>query len=64
MENKSTPPIKNLIASATDYPSSLISFSNSDGTTMGFILVKSEATNIMDATSKSKPGNDITSETI
>ena len=53
--HKNTLPFRNFIASATGYLSFLIFFSNCNETTM--------ATNIMDGTGNSIPGNDIASET-
>ena len=59
---KNTPPLRNLISSATDYLSSLSSFSNCGDTTMDYILVKSEASNMMYGTGNSISGNDVSSE--
>ena len=48
--HKNTRPFRNLIASATDYLSSLSSFYNCDNNTMYYIMVDSEATSLMDVT--------------
>ena len=61
--HKNTAPFRNLIASATDYLSILRFFSNCDETTMDYIMVIYEATNVMDSTGNSRTGNDIASET-
>ena len=61
--HKNTPPLRNLITSATDYLSSLISFKNCDDTKLYSIIVKYEATNITSVTGNSRPGNVINSET-
>ena len=55
--------MRNLITSATDSLSSLISFSNCDDTTVHYIIVKSEAKNITYGTGNSKSGTTINSET-
>ena len=53
---------RNLIASANDYLSYLRFFLNCDDPTMDYILVNSEATNLMDGTGKSRSGNYIASK--
>ena len=63
MDTKNDSPFINLIASATDYLSSLRSFSNCDDTKMDSILVNSEANNMTDGTGNSISGNNISSET-
>ena len=55
--------MKNLITSATDYLSFLISFSKFDNTTVYYIIVNSEATNMNAGTSNSISGTAIDSET-
>ena len=45
--HKNIPPSRNLITSATDSLSSLISFPNCDGTTVDYSTVKYEDTNMM-----------------
>ena len=61
--HKNTPPFRNLITSATDYLSSLIIFSNFDDTTVGCIIVNSEATNLNTVIGNYISGTDIASET-
>ena len=61
--HKNAPPFRNLITSANDYLSSLISFSNCDNTTEHFIIVKYEAINMTSDTGKSRSGTAIDSET-
>ena len=53
----------NLIISATDSLSSLISFSNCDDTTVDSIIVNSEGTNMTSGTENSISGTAIDSET-
>ena len=48
--HKNTPPFRNLIKSATDSLSSLISFSNCYDTTVDYIIVKYEASNMTSGT--------------
>ena len=60
--NKNTPPFINLITSATDSLPFLISFSNDDKTTVVYIIVNYEATNMDDGTGKSRSGTAIDSE--
>ena len=60
--HKNIPPFINLITSTTDYLSYLRSFSNIDETTIDYIMVKYEATNMMDGTGNSISGNYISSE--
>ena len=60
---KNTPSFINLIAIATDYLSSLISFSNCDYKTVDYIIVKYEATNMTSGTGNYRTGTDIDSET-
>ena len=55
--------MRNLITSATDSLSYLISFSNRDDTPVDSIIVNSEATNITSGTGNSRSGTDIDSET-
>ena len=55
--------MRNLITSATDYLSSLLSLSNCDNTTVDYIIVNSEATNMTDVTGNSISGTDIAPET-
>ena len=50
-------PFRNLILSATYFMSSLISFPNFDDTTVDYILVEYEATNITSGTVNSISGN-------
>ena len=52
-----------LITSATDSLLSLISFSNCDDTTVDYIIVKYEATNMNSVTGNFISGTDIDSET-
>ena len=59
-----TSPLKDLIASANDYLSSMSSFSNFDDTTMYYIMVNSDTNNLMDGTGKSRSNNDIASENL
>ena len=54
----------NLITSATDYLSSLISFSNCDYTTVDSIIVNPEATNMTFVTGNYISGTTINSETV
>ena len=54
---------RNLIASATDSLLSLSIFLNFDETTMDYIIVDYEATNLMDGIVNSRSGTDISSET-
>ena len=54
--------MRNLITSATDYLSSLISFLNSDDRAVGYIIVNSEDTNMTSGTGNSRSGTDIDSE--
>ena len=61
--HKNTLSFRNLIASATDYLSYLISFSNCDDTITNYIMVKYEDTNLTYGTEKSISGTDIDSET-
>ena len=60
---KNTPPFRNLITSATDSLSSLISFSNCDDTAVDSIIVNYEAKNITSGTGNSRSGAGIDSET-
>ena len=60
--HKNIPPSRNLITSATDSLSSLISFPNCDGTTVDYSIVKNEATNMTSGTGNSRSGTDIDSE--
>ena len=53
----------NLIKSATDCLSSLISFSNCDDTTVDSVIVNSEATNMTYGKGNSRSGTAIDSET-
>ena len=55
--------MRNLITSATDSLSSLISFSNCDDTTVDYTIVNSEATNMTSGTGNSRSGTAIDSET-
>ena len=55
--------MRNLITSATDSLSSLISFSNRENTTVYYITVNYEATNMTSGTENSRSGTDIDSET-
>ena len=59
--HKNTLPFINLIASSTDYLSSLSSFSNYYDTTMDSIMVNYEANNLTDGTVKSILGHYIAS---
>ena len=52
-----------LITSDTDYLPYIISFSNCDDTTVDYIIVKSEATNMTSVTDNSRSGTDVDSET-
>ena len=61
--HKNTPPFRNLTTSATDFLSSLISFSNCDDTTVHYIIVNYEATNMTFGTGKSIAGTAIDSGT-
>ena len=61
-EHKNILPFRGLILSATYSMSSLISFSNCDDTTVDYIMVNSDATNITSGTVNSISGNDIASE--
>ena len=61
--HKNTQLFRNLIASATDSLPSVSIFSNCDDTTMDYIIVNSESTNITDDTGNSISEIDITSET-
>ena len=61
--HKNTPPFRKSITSATDYLSSLISFSNCDDKTLDSIIFHSEAQNMTSVTGKSRSGTDIDSET-
>ena len=58
-----TPPFRNLITSATDSLSSLISFSKFDDTTIYSIIVKCEATNMTYSTCNFISGTAVDSET-
>ena len=55
--HKNTPPFRNLSTSATNSLLSLISFSNCDDTTVDYIIVNSEATNMTSGTGNSSSGN-------
>ena len=55
--------MRNLITSATDSLSSLISISNCDNTKVDSIIVNSEATNMTSDIGNSRSGTDIDSET-
>ena len=59
--HKNTQPFRNLVVTATDSLSSLISFSNCDNTTVDFIIVKYEATNRTSGIDKYGSGTDIDS---
>ena len=61
--HKNTPPFSNLITSATYSLSSLISFSNCDNTTVDYIIVQYEATNMTSGRGNSRSGTTIDSET-
>ena len=61
--HKNTPPFRNLITSATDSLSSLISFSNFDDTKVAYIIFNSEDTNMASDTGNYISGNEIDSET-
>ena len=61
--HKNTPPFRNLITSATYYLSSLISFSECDGTTVDYSIVNSQAKTMTFGTGNSRSGTAITSET-
>ena len=56
--------MRNLITSATDSLSSLISFSYCDDKTVDYIIVNPEATNMTSGTGKSISGTAINSETV
>ena len=60
---KKTPPFRNLITSATAPLSYLISISNFDDTTLDYIIVKYEATNMTSGTGNYISGTAIDSET-
>ena len=55
--HKNIPPFINLSTSATNSLLSLISFSNCDDTTVDYIIVNSEATNMTSGTGNSSSGN-------
>ena len=55
--------MRNLITSATDSLSSLISFSNCDDTIVDYIIVNPEAKNMTYGTGNYRSGTDIDSET-
>ena len=61
--HKNNAPFRNLVTSATDSLSSLISFSNCDDTTVDYIMVKYEATNMTSGAGNSRSGTAIDSET-
>ena len=61
--HKNTVPFRYLVTSATDYLSSVISFSNCDNKTVDYILVNPKATNMTADIGNSILGTDITSET-
>ena len=61
--HKNTPPFRYLSTSATDSLLSLISFSNCDNTTVDYIIVKYEATNMTSGAGNSRSGTAIDSET-
>ena len=61
--DKNTPPFRNLIASATDSLSYLISFSICDNTTVDSIIVNYEDTNMTSGTGNSRSGTAVDSET-
>ena len=60
--HKNTPSFRNLITSATDSLSSLISFSNCEDTTVDSIIANYEAKNMTSGTGKSRSGTAIYSE--
>ena len=62
-EHKNTPTFRNLIISATDSMSSLISSSNCYDTTIYSIVVNYEATNMTSGAGNSISGTDVYSET-
>ena len=60
--HKNTPPFIDLIIITTDSLSSLISFSNYEDTTVDYIIVNSQATNLTSGRGNSIFGTDISPE--
>ena len=60
---KNNPPFRNLITNATDFLSSLISFSNGANTKVDYIIVNYETKNITSVTGNSRLVTAIYSET-
>ena len=63
MDTQNTPPFRDLITSATDYLSFLISYSNCDDTIVDYSIVKYEAKNMTSGTGNSRSGTAIYLET-
>ena len=61
--HQNTQPFRNLITSNTDSLSSLISFSNCDITTVYYIIVRDDATNMSSGTGSYRLGTAVDLET-